>query len=45
MVTLIFKAYNKIDKMFFYKFFPIYKNLNRILSKNKGRLQKIVHER
>ena len=32
-VKLIFKAYKKTDKIFFYNFFPIYENVNRLLSK------------
>ena len=46
MVKLIFKVYKKTDKIFCYNFFPIYKNVNRILSKkNKERLPKKTHER
>ena len=37
MVKLIFKAYKKIIKYFFTIFFPIYKNVNRILSKKTKR--------
>ena len=36
MVKLILKAYKKTDKFFFCNiFFPIYKNVNRILSKEQ----------
>ena len=36
VVKLIFKAYKKnLVKYFFYNFFPIYKNVNRILSKKQ----------
>ena len=45
MVKLIFKAYKKSDEIFFIIFFLVYKNVNRILSKNKGRLSKKARER
>ena len=44
MVKLIFKAYEKTHKIFFYSFFSIYKNVNRILSK-KQRVSKKARER
>ena len=34
MAKLVFKAYKKTDKIFFYNF-SIYKNVNRILSKKQ----------
>ena len=45
MVKLIFKAYKKSDEIFFIIFFLVYKNVNRILSKNKERLSKKARER
>ena len=35
MVKLIFKAYKKTDKIFSLIFFPVSKNVNRILSKKQ----------
>ena len=40
IVKLIFQSIYKSWKTFLYKFFPIYKNVNWKLSKNKQRLQK-----
>ena len=40
MVKLIFKAYIKKLIKYFLFFFPIYKNVNRILSKTKKGVQK-----
>ena len=46
MVKLICKAYNKTDTIFFYNFFSIYQNVNRILSKkNKEKLSKNARKR
>ena len=45
MVKLIFKEYKKSDEIFFIIFFLVYKNVNKILSKNKERLSKKARER